>query len=164
MTTELIYRKSHLDDGTHLKSWLLAPGILKWFPICNEREVDDAVHFWLSYIRFGCAITIEQNKEPIGMCTLYLPFLEKIKHQCLFVICVTPKARNQGIGSALLTYMMEMAKRDYHIEILQLEVYEGNPALRLYERLGFEVIGTHPNFLKEEDGNYRTKIFMQKRL
>ena len=57
----------------------------------------------------------------------------------------------------------KLAKEEFHIELLHLEVYEGNPAIRLYERFGFVKYGEHPHFIKEE-GRYLSKILMQKLL
>lgn len=49
-----------------------------------------------------------------------------------------PAYRNQGIGSwAVAQAMAEASARG--IGMLRLRVFEENPAMRLYERLGFEV-------------------------
>lgn len=164
MNGDLNFRISKPEDGLILKEWLLEPGILRWFPICNVKEIDDSIQFWLSYIKIGAAISVESGGQLLGMSTLYLNFYEKMKHHTLFVICVAPQARGQGVGSALMNYMTKLAKEQFHIELLHLEMYDGNPAQHLYERLGFKEYGRHPRFLKEEDGNYRTRILMQKRL
>ena len=57
----------------------------------------------------------------------------------------------------------QLAKERFKIEFLHLEVYEGNPAIRLYERLGFEKYGFQRAFVKDE-GKYLGKILMQKYL
>jgi len=59
---------------------------------------------------------------------------------------------------------MVLAKERFKIEFLHLEVYEGNPAIRLYQRLGFEQYGFQRQFVKDEDGKYLGKILMQKYL
>ena len=71
--------------------------------------------------------------------------------------------RGKGVGKALVEQLMKHAKEKFKIEILHLEVYEGNPAKRLYERLGFTPFGCQTRFIKE-DGKYIAKIFMQKKL
>jgi ribosomal protein S18 acetylase RimI-like enzyme len=52
-------------------------------------------------------------------------------------VAVDPRQRGQGIGTALLEALTECARTD-GLPALSLSVEEDNPALRLYERLGFE--------------------------
>jgi ribosomal protein S18 acetylase RimI-like enzyme len=52
-------------------------------------------------------------------------------------IAVLPQYRGQGIGSQLLTYLLERAR--WHFQAVSLSVSAYNPAKHLYERLGFEV-------------------------
>jgi GNAT superfamily N-acetyltransferase len=57
-------------------------------------------------------------------------------------IAVEPEQRGRGVGTALLRALCRRAKRD-GLEALSLSVERENPALRLYERIGFvEVEGT----------------------
>ncbi len=162
MTIEI--RPSLMEEGDHLRKWLDDPAVLRWFPMMNGREIDDAVRLWINYSKLGACFTALIDGAPAGMGTLYLQPYEKLAHQCLFAIIVDEKHRGKGIGKALLTHMMEVASSQFKIELLHLEVYEGNPAQRLYERLGFEEYGRHPRFIKMENGEYLTKIMMQKRL
>jgi ribosomal protein S18 acetylase RimI-like enzyme len=97
------------------------------------------------------------------MSTLYIQPFKKLVHTCLFSIIVSEKHRNLGVGTALLEDLMVLAKEKFQIEILHLEVYEGNPAKRLYDRLGFKEFGCQKHFIKDQ-GEYIAKIFMQKYL
>lgn len=53
-------------------------------------------------------------------------------------VAVLPKYRGRGIGTALLARLLEVARTRYGA--ISLSVAEANPALRLYERLGFKVV------------------------
>lgn len=53
-------------------------------------------------------------------------------------LSVLPAYRNQGLGTAVLTTVLQMA----HLPV-RLQVLPHNPALRLYTRLGFRPIGEH---------------------
>ena len=55
-------------------------------------------------------------------------------------MAVLPEYRGQGIGTRLLTQLFQVAS-DHHPAV-SLSVGADNPALRLYRRLGFEVVGT----------------------
>lgn len=54
-------------------------------------------------------------------------------------VAMLPGYRGQGIGTALLTKLI--AQADGRYAALSLSVDPQNPALRLYERLGFVVVG-----------------------
>lgn len=163
MTTlpELSIRPTRFDDAPPLMKWLMDPKILRWFPMIDGREVEDAVRIWVGYARIEAGLTAEWNGEPCGMANLYIQPYEKLKHTCLLSIIVREDMRGKGVGRALLTRLMQHAKEKFGIEVLHLEVYEGNPAKKLYERLGFKAFGSQAHFIKE-NGKYMGKTFMQK--
>lgn len=161
MTIEI--RHAEPEDAPFLKEWLSDPEILRWFPMINEAEIDDSVRIWVSYSRQKAGLTVLIDGKPCGMANLYIQPFQKFAHQCLFSIVVQGEHRGKGVGTALLTALMKLAKEQFNIELLHLEVYDGNPAIRLYERLGFKVYGRHAKFLKVGD-KYFDKILMQRSL
>lgn len=152
------------SDGAYLERWLLEGDILKGFPMLDKREVVDSIHFWMLYAKQKMSITALYKKKPCGCANLYVQPVEKLKHQSLFVIVVGKEYRGQGIGTLLMKELEKRAVNDFGIELLHLEVYENNPAISLYKRLGFEEYGRHPQYLKEPGGTYYDKILMQKSL
>jgi putative acetyltransferase len=69
--------------------------------------------------------------------------------------------RNKGIGSFLMRSMMRLAKEQFHLEPIHLQVYAENPAMRLYKRFGFREFGRQTHWIKEED-RYVGRIFMER--
>lgn len=161
--SELNIRLTQAGDAPYLMKWLMDPAILIWFPMIDPREIEDAVRIWIGYSRIEAGLTAEWEGKPCGMANLYIQPYKKLKHTCLFSIIVQEEMRGKGIGGALLAELMRLAKEKFKIEILHLEVYEGNPARRLYERLGFEPFGEQVHFIKEA-GKYLGKTLMQKQL
>lgn len=161
--SKISIRITQLQDGLHLKKWLFEPGVLRWFPMFDEREVDDAVRIWIGYAKYEACFTAEWEGEICGIANLYLQPYKKLAHQCLFAIIVSEQFRNKGVGAALLSHLMHQGKEKFKIEILHLEVYEGNPAIHLYQRMGFVEYGVEPHFIKDK-GEYISKIMMQKYL
>lgn len=53
-------------------------------------------------------------------------------------ICLLPKFRGQGVGGQLLGEILEEGQRQGKTVTIHVEQY--NPARRLYDRLGFEII------------------------
>ncbi|NGX50704.1 MAG: putative phosphinothricin acetyltransferase YwnH [Chlamydiae bacterium] len=157
-------RKTTEKDSPFFLKWFEQEGVLDGFPMTDKREVEDSVRIWMLYAKKGSSITALYKKKPCGSANLYINDIEKMKHHSLFVILVDEKMRNRGIGTLLLKEISRIAKEKFKVEILHLEVYENNPALNLYKRLGFEEYGRHPRYLKDEKGNYYDKILMQKEL
>jgi putative acetyltransferase len=160
---ELTVRMAEDADQKYLIEWLLQPGVLKWFPLCDLREVEDAARIWISYAKQGAVLTALWNGVPCGITNLYLQPYKKLAHQCLFAIIVDEKYRGKGIGTKLMTDLLALAKEKFKLEFLHLEVYDGNPAIHLYQRLGFVEYGRQRHFIKDE-GQYLDKILMQKKL
>ena len=156
-------RLSKEEEAPILAKWIAGPEDLRWFPMTDQREIDDAVRIWVGYTRMQASFTAEYNGEIAGMAVLYLQPYQKYSHHCLFAIIVSAKHRNLGIGRALIEHFEKEAKERFKIELIHLEVYENNPAIRLYEKLGFKEYGRHPRFIRE-NGQYICKILMQKKL
>jgi len=162
MVEGLEFRISVPEDRKYLIEWLNDPKILRWFPMSNYKEVLDASAIWMSYIEKKGVFTAVLNGTPVGIANIYVPVYKRFEHQCLFAIIVDEKHRGKGIGSALMQEIVKQAKERFHIEMLHLEVYKGNPAIHLYERLGFKQYGIHKKFFKEQSGEYLDKILMYK--
>jgi len=151
-------------DQTYLIEWLQQPDVLQWFPLANLREIEDAVRIWMSYREQKAVLTALWDGVPCGSAVLYLHPFRKLAHQSLFAILVDEKYRGKGVGRRLLTELERVAKEERGIELLHLEVYEGNPAVHLYLKMGFTPYGKQRRFIKEPDGRYLDKIMMQKSL
>lgn len=161
----LTVRPSTEEDTPFLKEWLNDEKILRFFPMTSEpREFEDSIRVWMSYTKLGACLTALYEGEPVGMSCIYVHTYEKLKHQSLFAIVVKESMRGKGVGAFLLNETLKLAKEKFQIELLHLEVYEGNPAIHLYERAGFKRYGEEKHFIKEKEGGYRAKIVMQKTL
>ncbi len=163
MKEHLTIRFGEDSDQKYLVDWLLQPGVLEGFPLSDLREIEDAARIWMSYSKHHAVLTALWDGVPCGVANLYLQPYQKMSHQCLFAIIVDEKLRGRGVGGALLKELMALAKERFKLEFLHLEVYQGNPAINLYRRLGFQEYGIHPRFMKDQ-GKYIDKILMQKYL
>jgi ribosomal protein S18 acetylase RimI-like enzyme len=75
---------------------------------------------------------IESQAEPIGR--LYLAALEEDLR--IIDIALLPSAQRQGLGTRLLRAVIERARSEG--KTVSIHVERDNPALGLYQRLGFE--------------------------
>ena len=162
---EILIRKSIEEDLKFLREALLDESVLVYYPMSNEKEVDDALLTWKYYIKQGCAFSaVHSGHEVVGMANLYIHSFERLKGQSLFSIVVKKEMRGKGIGTILLKELIRSAKEDFKLRLLHLEVYEDNPAYGLYERLGFVEYARHKRFLKNSEGIYKDKVNMQMHL
>lgn len=160
----LSFRKTVVSDGKILKQWLMDEQVLDGFPMEEEKEVIEAVDYWMQFCAIGASITAMLGEKLAGIANLYIRNIKKFRHQCLLVIVVDPELRGQGIGKALLEQLQELAKKTFNIETLFLEIYKGNRAINLYRRLGFKEIGEQKSFLIDSKGRHFDKIMMEKAL
>jgi GNAT superfamily N-acetyltransferase len=157
-------RFTEIADGKFLKEWLEDDGVNRWFPMYDAPEIEDAVQRWVGFSRYRCSLTAVIDSVPKGIATLYLQPYRKLAHQCEFGIIVAPDARNQGIGNFLLEQLEKLAKDTFKIELIHLQVYQDNPAKHLYERRGYKTFGDQSKWIKEINGTYTGRTFMEKSL
>ena len=160
-TPQVEIRYTAQEDAGPLKEWLLEPGILKGFPMQDPPEVDDSVKHWIGFSKYKSSLTATMNGQAVGIATLCLMPYRKLTHQCLISIIVSNEARDQGVGTVLLNNLIHLAKEYFGIEVLYLEVYEGNRAISLYHRFGFREVGFQKHFMKE-NGEYIGKVVMER--
>lgn len=84
------------------------------------------------------------NQKPIGAAWLRLLTGENMGYGYVddatpeLTIAVLPEYRGKGVGTRLLTCLLDAAQTRY--PSVSLSVSADNPALRLYRRMGFEVV------------------------
>lgn len=154
-------RYTSLEDAEPLKEWLMEPGILKGFPMIDLPEVEDSVKHWIGFSKYKSSLTATLDGKACGIGTLCLMPYRKLAHQCLLSIIVSKDVRGKGVGTLLMNNLLYLAKDYFGIEVIYLEVYEGNRAVSLYKRFGFKEIGLQKHFMKE-NGEYIGKIIMER--
>lgn len=90
------------------------------------------------------------DEKLIGMATFFRATGLKERHKGnIYGVYVTSQQRGKGVGRALITTLLTMARRDSSLEQILLAVASGQTAAkRLYRSFGFETYGTEPNALK----------------
>lgn len=69
----------------------------------------------------------------------------------LLLIAITPDFRRRGLGESLILKLFENARSRGTTRIF-LEMRRGNPAIHLYEKVGFKPIGKRPNYYRLTNG------------
>ena len=69
----------------------------------------------------------------------------------LLLIAVTPQFRRRGLGEILIQHLFDRARSEGTANIF-LEMRRGNPAIHLYEKVGFKPIGERRNYYRLTTG------------
>lgn len=158
----LSIRLSVETDMDHWKRWVADPKVSRWFPFRSEEaEIDMTARHVFSFLPRNGLITAECDGQPCGIAGFELPAYHKLMHQATIWIVVAESHRNQGIGTLLLKSLLAAGKAWHGLSLVLLEVYEGNPARALYQRLGFVDYGFQPRF-SNVDGQFLGRHLMCK--
>jgi len=106
--------------------------------------------YWLDPARLAVVARPRDRGALVGAYTMKPNGAGRAAHVANAGYLVTPEWRGQGVGTALVEHSMGAA-RALGFDALQFNfVFETNPARRLYERLGFDLIGTVPDVIDGE--------------
>jgi ribosomal protein S18 acetylase RimI-like enzyme len=117
-----------------------------------EEEMEYSIEVHASRLRAVNAYTFGafEQEELVGVVTLVTEIKRKLKHRSdIFAMYVTPQVRRNGVGKGLMNAAIEKAKEIGGVEQVYLTVSSNNiAAKKLYESIGFELIGSDPRAMK----------------
>lgn len=109
-------------------------------------------------------ILCEAEGRIAGNCMLQVRPHMKLRHRGTIGISVRKAYWGQGIGTAMFEALIAQG-RQWGLMLLELEFYEGNSRARgLYEKMGFRIVGVHPDAARLKDGTLLNEYLMQLRL
>lgn len=112
----------------------------------NEAEYIKSIHADMHSVLY----LAWKDNEIVGSGSLN-GFLRRMNHRAELGLTVAKAEWDKGIGSALLTHLINYAKQN-GIEIINLEVRSDNlRAIRIYKKFGFKRIGVSPSYFKIND-------------
>lgn len=158
----LTIREAIETDATAIKDIVNSIAAEKYY-VVPERSRED----WDETIKDiksnkGLIIVAQVNANIVAMATLTRGRLEKNKHTVQLGIIILKKFRRLGIGTAMMDYLIEWARKQEGLEKISLTVFSTNkPAINLYQKFGFEIEGISKKQYKIE-GKYVDDIIMGK--
>lgn len=81
----------------------------------------------------------------------------------LLLLAVAPQFRRQGVGGRLLDHFLDAA-RAAGAGRVHLEVREGNPAVAMYRKAGFSVVGRRVKYYRGRFGGEFDALTLNRRL
>jgi ribosomal protein S18 acetylase RimI-like enzyme len=119
------------------------------FPTAPPATREDFERGWM---RGKTAVLVARSRGRLAGSYHLLPnYPGRASHIANAGYMVHPEHRRQGIGRALVEHSLEEARRRGFDALMFNLVFESNPARRLYEDLGFDVVGRVPEAFDGED-------------
>ncbi len=158
---EFQIRYTDANDESELKQILSDPRILPFFPMSDEKEVDDMVKIWIGYSRYKCCLTALYQGQVVGFGALFLmPYVKLIHHSMVYLV-VDPEFQRKGVGTSLVRNLDHLAKNYFKIQRMQYEVFGKTPLIELLEKQGYQQIFTQNRYVKDGD-HYLPRIILEK--
>lgn len=156
-------RYSRLEDGVHLKKWLLSEGMLDHFSMSSEKEVDEMLKIWLGFSRYKSSLTACYRGIPCGFATLFLMPYIKLVHHSLVYLVVDPNMQRKKIGTSLLKNIEHLGKNYFRFEKLSFEVFGDGAISRLLEKSQYQKLFVQERYIKKAEGVYLPRTYFEKK-
>jgi ribosomal protein S18 acetylase RimI-like enzyme len=106
--------------------------------VLTDTEIDDGLRQLLADPRLGVVFIIEDDAQTVGyaLCAFSFDLEFRGMEAWLTELFVADDARGRGLGTEALR-QIQTALRERGIKALPLQVRPDNPAVALYDRLGF---------------------------
>jgi acetyltransferase len=109
-------------------------------------------------------VVAEEESEIVGMAQLAFSGATNADHRAeVQRVAVASDARGRGIGRQLMAAVESLA-RDSGVTLLWLTTHEGTDACGFYEAIGYNRMGTMPNYSRRPDGTLWPGAFYFKEL
>ncbi|MCW3994035.1 MAG: GNAT family N-acetyltransferase [Candidatus Bathyarchaeota archaeon] len=155
-------REANEDDAEAIKNVVNSVASEKYYvvPERSREDWDEAIREIKN--RKGLIIVTQLDEKTVGMAHLVRGKFEKNKHVGFLGISILKEFRKIGIGTAMMKYIMEWARRQKGLEKVSLTVFSTNEAaINLYRTFGFPIEGMSKKQYKIE-GKYIDETIMGK--
>jgi len=116
--------------------------------------------WWLSNLQSLIAIVAFYSDKIVGHAQIYKFPHPRRKGTSDVLIYLHQDFHNVGLGTAMLTRLMELAKKEGLHRIGLRVIADNKPAIRLYQKFGFKVEGLMKDAYLGEDGRYHDELVM----
>ncbi|QGN56482.1 GNAT family N-acetyltransferase [Novosphingobium sp. Gsoil 351] len=131
----------------------------------NRRQVADALILGTCrYALIGAdGAIVEDGEAPVAPAFGFFLARHVLDDEELLLFAVERDHRRRGLGGKLLDHFCR-SSADNGVSRIFLEMRAGNPAARLYESRGFQLVGKRPAYYRGADGTNRDALTYQRLL
>lgn len=135
----------------------LSDKALRWAlpPYTKER-----IERWLSSLQNLITIVAFYNNKIVGYAQIFKFPHPRRKGTGDTVIYLHQDFHNVGLGTAMLTKLLELAKKEGLHRVGLHVVADNKQAIHLYQKLGFKIEGVIKDSYFGEDGRYHNQLVM----
>ncbi|MBP8002560.1 MAG: GNAT family N-acetyltransferase [Chloroflexi bacterium] len=131
-------RPLHPNDSTHLYPIITLPQVARNLLQVPSMDYQTTVEWIKKTPPFHHRFVAEWEGQVIGSANLMQSDRPRLIHSGRLGLYVHPHYWGRGVGSALMTHLLEMADNWLNLKRVELEVFTDNAAaIRLYEKFGF---------------------------
>ena len=166
-----ILRTPRKEDGAAVLEYMLQCNgetefVLRYpdeFNMTAEQEGDFLEN--MAQSSYDLSIACFDGNKCIGNAGINFSNRDKLKHRANIGIGILKDYWRQGIATAMLKLLLEVAEHHPDVVCIGLEYIEGNDRARaLYEKLGFVETYRKPDAIRWRDGSIHAEIGMVKYL
>ncbi|MEV2245610.1 GNAT family N-acetyltransferase [Streptomyces sp. NPDC049970] len=146
---------------------IVAAGETFTFPaeLAEEQARDEAQGWWLLPEPGRTVVAVDEADVVLGTAKMNRNHMGNGSHIASASYMVAPRYSGRGVGRALCAHTVDWARAEGYRAMQFNAVVETNVhAVRLYQSLGFEVIGTLPEGFNHPTDGYVGLHIMHKRL
>lgn len=132
--------------------WRNSPGIYKW---CRQPDVISRGHHQRWYDRQDQDPSIKMyiirstdKLKYVGVCGL--TSIDLVNRHAEFSLYIAPEFQGNGYGKAALIELCKKGFLTYGLNHIFGESFDGNPAVKMFESVGFKKTGTRPKYYFRE--------------
>ena len=140
---EVTIRPFHPDDAADHHAMFSHPRVAEMLLQLPSMELIETER-WANSEKAGRhRLVADWNGRVIGAINVTQHLRPRLTHSGTLGMMVHPNAWGQGVGSKLMAAALDLSDNWLNLNRLELEVFTHNqPAIRLYEKFGFELEGT----------------------
>ncbi|HDR7854648.1 GNAT family N-acetyltransferase [Bacillus paranthracis] len=121
----------------------------------EKQRIEDSVE------KGGVTLIAEIDNAIVGFLSFSRNPMERLHHVGSFGMGIKKEFCNYGIGTKMLSYLINWAKAQKGLEKICLGVLSNNKrAIHVYKKLGFQEEGRQIKQIKFENGEYADDILM----
>lgn len=169
--TAILRSPDPVKDAAELVQYLYDTAADTPFVLRTPEEITMTVEGEERFLRgvvespYDCMILCEVDGVIAGNCHLSFMGKQKVKHRCSVAIALRKAYWGLGIGTHMFEAMESLARQREGVTVMELEFVEGNTRARgLYEKMGFRIVGMHPDAIRQPDGTMLALYLMIKKL
>lgn len=160
MNNEITIRPRHPDDAAQLHAIVTHPQVTRTILQLPSMELSETEEWIREVDANHHRLVAELNGHVAGSASLSMSQNPRRRHTGSLGLMVNPDDWRQGVGSALMAGILDLADNWLNLLRVELEVMTHNEvAIGLYKKFGFETEGTRRDAVFSE-GKYRDELLM----